>query len=89
MSSAEAFNRSGFSRFLNSPSGRVFRLVAGTGFLVVGYFFRDHPLGVISMAFSVLPLSAGAFDICYISAVLGGPLSGAKIRETQHVKLGK
>jgi len=83
MSSAEAFNRSGFSRFLNSPAGRVFRLIAGTGFLVVGYLFRDHPLGVISMLWSVLPLSAGALDICYVSAVLGGPLSGAKIREAQ------
>jgi hypothetical protein len=81
MSSAEAFNRSWFSRFINSQAGRVFRLVAGTGFLVVGYLFRDHPLGVISMAWSALPLSAGALDLCYISAVLGGPLSGAKIRD--------
>ena len=83
MSSAEAFNQSRFSRFLNSSAGRVFRLIAGTGFLVVGYLFRDHPLGVISMLWSVLPLSAGALDICYVSAVLGGPLSGAKIREAQ------
>jgi hypothetical protein len=81
MSSAEAFNRSWFSRFINNQAGRVFRLVAGTGFLVVGYLFRDHPLGVISMAWSALPLSAGALDLCYISAVLGGPLSGAKIRD--------
>ena len=84
MSSAEAFNRSWLSRFINSPSGRVFRLVAGTGFLVVGYLFRDHPLGVVSMVWSILPLSAGALDLCYVSAVLGGPLSGAKIRESQH-----
>ena len=83
MSSAEAFNRSGFSRFINSQAGRAFRLVAGTGFLVVGYLFRDHPLGVISMVFSILPLSAGGFDLCYFSAVLGSPLSGAKIREEQ------
>jgi len=83
MSRAEAFNRSGFSRFINSQAGRVFRLVAGMGFLVVGYLFRHHPLGVISMVYSVVPLSAGAFDICFISAVLGGPLSGAKIREAQ------
>jgi hypothetical protein len=75
--------RSGFSRFINSSAGRIFRLVTGTGFLVVGYLFRDHPLGVISMVFSVLPLSAGAFGICYISAVLGGPFSGSKIREAQ------
>jgi hypothetical protein len=80
MSMHESFNRSGFSKFLNSLAGRIFRLVAGTGFLVVGYLYRNNLLGVLSIAWSVLPLSAGAFDICYISAALGGPLSGAKIR---------
>jgi len=80
MSQQIGFNQSGFSKFINSPAGRIFRLVAGIGFLVVGYIYRHHALGVLSMAWSVLPLSAGALDICYISAVLGGPLSGAKIR---------
>ena len=83
MKTAEVFNRSWFSRFINSSAGRVFRLVAGAGFLVVGYLFRDQTLGVISMVFSVFPLSAGTFDLCYVSAVLGGALSGAKIRELQ------
>ena len=81
MSAHEAFNRSGFSRFLNSPGGRLFRFLAGTGFLVVGLIYRHHLLGVLSIAWSVLPLSAGALDICYISVALGGPLSGPKIRE--------
>ena len=76
----EAFNQSGFSRFLNSPAGRIFRLAAGIGFLAVGYVYRGHALGVLSMVWSVFPLSAGALDICYVSALLGGPLSGAKIR---------
>lgn len=76
----EAFNRSGFSRFLNRPAGRIFRLVAGTGFLVVGYVYRGHALGVISMVWGLLAMSAGAFDICFFSALLGGPLSGPKIR---------
>jgi hypothetical protein len=76
----EAFNRSGFSRFLNSPAGRVFRVVAGLGFLAVGYTYRGHALGVLSIVWGVFPLSAGVIDICYISALLGGPLSGAKIR---------
>ena len=80
MSAHEAFNRSAFSQFINSPTGRVFRVVAGTGFLVAGYLNRGRTLGLLSMAWSVLPLSAGAFDLCFISAVLGGPLSGAKIR---------
>ena len=82
MSMHESFNRSGFSKFLNSLAGRIFRLITGTGFLVVGYIYRDYLLGVICIAWSILPLSAGAFDICYISAALGGPLSGAKIRRT-------
>ena len=81
MSAHEAFNQTDFSKFLNSHAGRIFRLAAGTAFLVVGYVYRHHALGVVSMAWSILPLSAGAFDICFISAVLGGPLSGAKIRD--------
>jgi hypothetical protein len=80
MSAHDTFNRSAFSQFINSSTGRVLRLVAGTGFLVVGYLYRDHSLGLLSMAWSVLPLSAGAFDLCYISALLGGPLAGARIR---------
>ena len=81
---AETFNRSGFSRFINSPRGRAFRLIAGAMFVVVGYVFRHHTLGLLSVAWGVLPLSAGAFDLCYVSAALGGPLSGARIREQYH-----
>jgi hypothetical protein len=81
---AEAFNRSGFSLFINSPAGRAFRLIAGVTFVVVGYVFRHGALGLLSMVWGILPLSAGAFDLCYISAALGGPLSGARIREKYH-----
>ena len=81
MNRHEIFNRSAFSRLINSREGRIFRAVAGTGFLVAGYVFRHHTLGVLSMLWSIFPLSAGFFDVCYISAVLGGPLSGATIRD--------
>jgi len=80
MSLHETFNRSAFSQFINSPPGRVFRLVAGLGFFAVGLAYRDHALGLAAMGWSVLPLTAGGFDVCYVSAVLGGPLSGEKIR---------
>jgi hypothetical protein len=76
----EAFNQSGVSKFLNSRAGRIFRLVAGTGFLAVGYIYRGHVLGVLSMMWGAVGISAGAFDVCYISVVLGGAFSGAKIR---------
>ena len=80
MSRHESFNQSSFSKFLNSPAGRVFRFVAGIGFVVVGYFYRDHVLGILSILWGALAISAGAFDVCYISLALGGPFSGPKIR---------
>ena len=76
----EEFNQSRLSRFINSVAGRAFRLTAGATFLIAGYFFRAHLLGVLSMLWSILPLTAGGFDLCYISAVLGGPLSGKASR---------
>jgi hypothetical protein len=83
MTRYESFNKSGFSKFLNSIAGRILRLVVGIGFLVIGYMYRSHVSGMISMVWGVLPLSAGALDICYVSAALGGPLSGKKIRSMQ------
>jgi hypothetical protein len=80
MSLHESFNRSAFSTFVNSGAGRILRLLAGVGFLVAGYAFRHTTLGVVLMICSVVPLAAGVFDWCYISALLGGPLSGVKIR---------
>jgi hypothetical protein len=80
MSLARSFNQSGFSRFINSRAGQIFRLLAGAAFLTWGYLHRDRPLGIVSMWWSILPLSAGGFDLCYISAALGGPLRGRTIR---------
>jgi hypothetical protein len=77
------FNHSGFSVFLNRPVGRVFRIVMGIGFILIGYLFHTHILGMVSIAWGIFPLSAGAFDICYVSAALGGPISGKRIREMQ------
>jgi hypothetical protein len=84
MTLEERFNRGGFSRFINSRAGVVFRLAAGTAFLVVGFLYRDHTLGIVSMIWSILPLSAGAFDLCFISAILGGPIRGSEIRARQN-----
>jgi len=76
----DVFNRSAPSRFLNSTAGRFFRLLAGLGFLAVGYAYRSSTLGILSMAWGLFPMGAGAFDVCYISVFLGGPFSGKTIR---------
>ena len=60
----EVFNRSGFSRFINSSAGRIFRLVAGLAFLVVGFVYRHHTLGVLSIRSGVyLAGTLGEIDV--------------------------
>ena len=77
---ANSFNRSSFGRWINSPAGRVFRTVVGSAFVVAGLVRRGRPGSVASLAWGVLPLSAGALDWCYVSAALGGPLRGEECR---------
>ncbi len=83
MSIADRFNQTRFSRWVNSGRGRAFRLTAGTAFLVVGFVLRESPVGIALMAWSVVPLSAGIFNLCWISAVLGGPVRSAEICAAQ------
>ena len=79
----ESFNQSEFAKFINTPEGRILRMVAGFGFIITGYVERDKKAGIISLLWGLLPLSAGLLDLCFVSAVLGGPLSGKKIRQMQ------
>ena len=79
MSIAESFARSSFAQFVNSPAGRLTRIIVGVGLLAVGYMQRDSSTGLVLMAVGLIPLAAGVFNLCLISALLGGPISGARI----------
>ena len=80
MSIAESFGRSDFARFVNSPAGRITRLVAGIALIVWGYLLLDTGSGLVLIVIGLIPLVAGAFDLCLVSALLGGPISGARVR---------
>lgn len=82
MSLAQTFAQTGFARFINSPAGRVARIVAGLALLVWGYTQRDGVTGMVLMAAGLIPLVAGSLDWCLISALLGGPIRGAVLRKT-------
>jgi len=79
VSLAESFGRSRFARFINSTAGRVARLVVGVGIVAWGATRHGTGTGLIFVAVGLVPLTAGAFNLCLISALLGGPLSGARI----------
>ncbi len=80
MTLAEKFVQSGFAKFMNTPSGRVTRVVAGLAFLIWGYTLFGQAEGIVLLVVGIVVFAAGAFDFCLISFVLGGPLSGKKIR---------
>lgn len=80
MSAANRFNRSSFGRLINSRPGRVVRLIAGSSFLVAGLLKLPSPLGLSLLDWSLLPLTAGAFDVCWVGAALGGPLTSSRTR---------
>jgi len=83
MSLAESFGRSGFARFINSSAGRVLRVVVGLGLIWYGFMQGGTSTGTILMAVGLVPLAAGLFNLCLISALLGGPISGARINSNR------
>jgi len=79
MSLAESFGQTAFARFVNSPAGRVLRVVVGLGLIAWGYSLRATNAGLALMVVGLVPLAAGTFNWCVISALLGGPLDGARV----------
>ncbi|MCX6543775.1 MAG: DUF2892 domain-containing protein [Acidobacteria bacterium] len=79
MGLAESFGKSGFAQLVNSPIGRITRIAIGLGLIAWGYTHSATSTGAVIMAVGLVPLAAGVFDLCLISALLGGPLSGARI----------
>lgn len=79
MTIAESFGQSAFARFVNTPAGRIARMVVGLGLIGWGYTMRGDASGVVLMVVGLVPLAAGVFNLCLVSALLGGPLRGAGV----------
>ena len=68
----------GFSKFMASAAGRTIRSVAGVALIVVGGLLGGGwwALAVVGL----VPLAAGALDICLFNVLFGQPLSGKVVR---------
>jgi hypothetical protein len=73
-----------FIRFMASPAGRILRLVAGAGIIAWGLMVTGGDTGKIIAAIGMLPILTGALNICVVAPLLGGPLSGSKVRASQN-----
>ena len=79
MSLAESFGHSGFAKFINTPTGRIVRIIAGLALVAWGYAQLPESAGYIIIIVGVVPLTAGIFNLCLISALLGGTINGSRI----------
>ena len=69
-----------FVRFMTSPAGRAVR-VAGAAILIgAGLIGVGGVSGAGLALVGVVPLAAGAFDICVFAPLFRSPFSGAQIR---------
>jgi len=82
MSLAESFAQTGFAQFVNSPAGRVTRIVVGLVLIGWGYA-QPAGAGIVLIILGLVPLAAGVFNLCLISALLGGPINGARIAKSK------
>lgn len=78
MSLSESFSRSGFAKVVNTTAGRWVRIVAGI-LLVAWGISVDGTAGTIILIVGLVPLVAGLFNWCLVSALLGGPIDGSKV----------
>lgn len=65
---------------IGSQPGRVLRVVAGSALIGWG-LNRGDGRGRAVAAAGVVPLAAGAADVCLLGPLVGGPLRGRDFRE--------
>jgi hypothetical protein len=73
------FSQSAFAQFLASSAGRVTRMIVGFA-LILGAIFVGGTAGTAMIIVGLVPLLAGFFDVCLVTALFGGPFLGAKVR---------
>lgn len=68
----------GFSKFMASSAGRAVRVITGVALVVVGGLLGGGwwALAVVGL----VPLAAGALDVCLFNVLIGQPLRGKAFR---------
>lgn len=74
------FAQTAFAQFLAGSAGRLTRIVAGIAIVWAGVLVDDPTLSVVLYAVGAIPIAAGLFDFCLVTALFGGPLSGRRVR---------
>jgi len=70
----------GFAQFMSSGLGRGLRIAAGIILIAVGLAVVGGIGGIVLAVVGLVPLLAGAFDVCLFAPLFGAPLKGADVR---------
>ncbi len=65
----------GFAKFMATPLGRGIRILAGLALMYWGSQ-QGTTTGMIVAVLGVLPLAAGALNLCFIAPLIGAPFRG-------------
>lgn len=68
----------GFVKFMSSPAGRVARIVAGIALIVIGAVIGGG--GWVLAVVGLVPLAAGALDVCLFAPLFKQPMKGSEVR---------
>jgi hypothetical protein len=71
-----------FVNFMASPAGRITRIVAGIVLIVLGLLLGGIG-GIILAVVGLVPLLAGALDVCVFAPLFGRAFKGPDIRAEQ------
>lgn len=66
----------GLAVFMASPTGRIARIVAGVVLIVLG-FVVGGAAGWILGIVGLVPIAAGAANMCLLAPILGAPFKGS------------
>lgn len=67
-----------FLRFMSRTAGRATRIVAGAALIVVGAALGGGWYALIGVG--LIPLLAGALDVCVLAPLLRQPFAGSRFR---------
>lgn len=70
-----------FGAFMAGWFGRTIRIAAGLALIGVGLFLVKGARGAFLALIGLVPLLAGAFDVCVLAPLLQLPFKGADVRK--------
>ncbi len=62
--------------FMATPAGRIARIVAGIILIALGLVIGG-PVGWIVVVVGLVPIAAGAANVCLLAPVVHGPFKGS------------